>query len=131
MDIWLFGNPDLPEDALPLRLLPRLQKEFPEHLFSPVDPLDEWKMPEDLIIIDTVRGIEKVTIFTSLDEFRQAPHVTLHDFDLGMQLAFLKKLGKLSRISIIGIPSGLAEDTVLLEIASALRKLIAENTDCC
>lgn len=107
-EIWVFGNPDLTQDALPIQLLPRLQREFSAHTFTHQDPLDEWKMPDPLYLIDTVEGVGLVSVFTSLNAFQQAPHVTMHDFDLGTQLQFMKKLGKLpQQLFIFGIPSHL------------------------
>jgi len=119
--VWLFGNPDLAQDSLPLQLKDRLVAAFPSVQFEEKDPLDEWgKIPDPLIIIDTVKGIEVVTIFHSIDEFQRAPNVTMHDFDLGTQLAFLKKLGKLPKITIIGTPQVAAPSAAFEEIRQVL-----------
>ena len=107
--MWVFGNPDLPADALPLKLLPKLKKHFPKTKFLVLDPLDEWLIPDELLIIDTVEGIDRVRVFTSLEAFSQFRRVTMHDFDLGLQLEFLKKLGKLPRFVIFGLPPKLSE----------------------
>ncbi|MFZ6036138.1 MAG: hypothetical protein ACOYUK_03270 [Patescibacteria group bacterium] len=123
MQVWVFGNPDLSEDAVPVRLLPRLAQVFPHHLFIHQDPLDEWDMPERLYIIDTVQGVDLVSVFTSLEAFQNAPHVTMHDFDLGTQLQFMRKLGKLPReLFIFGIPSQLDPETAFSQLVPLLRQ---------
>lgn len=121
MEVWLFGNPDLPEDSLPLKLTPRLKKEFPATKFQVLDPLDEWDIPDKLFIIDTVQGVDLVSVFTSLEAFQQAPNVTMHDFDLGTQLQFLKKLGKLPKsLYIFGIPPHLKEGEAFTQLVGLL-----------
>lgn len=123
MEVWVFGNADLAEDSMPIELLPRLRKEFPRSTFIQQDPLDEWEMPQRLFIIDTVQGVELVSIFTSLDAFQNAPHVTMHDFDLGTQLQFMKKLGKLPKeLFIFGIPPQLSRDDAFSQLAGLLRQ---------
>lgn len=123
MEVWVFGNPDLTEDATPIQLLPKLRATFPEHTFVHQDPLDEWHMPERLYIIDTVQGVDVVSVFTSLDAFQNAPHVTMHDFDLGTQLQFMKKLGKLpNELFMFGIPAHLPADVAFDQLAGLLRQ---------
>ncbi|MFA6198326.1 MAG: hypothetical protein WC734_04220 [Patescibacteria group bacterium] len=125
-EIWLFGNIDLPQDSLPLRLQERLSSEFPNIKFIVQDPLDEWVMPEQLYIIDTVQGLDKVTVFNSLDQFQKTPSVTMHDFDLGMQLRMLQKVGQLPKLTIFGVPSGAPEDDVLTQLIEAIRTLLGK-----
>ena len=103
--VWIFGNEDLAGDNLPLELLPELQKRLPGVSFVVKDPNDEWDdIPRSLIIIDTVQGIKEVTVFTDLNQFQSTPHVTVHDFDLGMKLKWLQKLKKLPPFVIVGVP---------------------------
>ena len=123
MDIWVFGNPDLPEDALPLAILPDLRRRFPEHRFCVQDPLEEWDMPERLVIIDVVRGIDHVKTFSDVDAFEDAPRVTLHDFDLVMKLRWLKKLQKLPPTIILGVPGDYTRAAALGELTTLLRGL--------
>ncbi|MBI5037966.1 MAG: hypothetical protein HZC01_04675 [Candidatus Kerfeldbacteria bacterium] len=122
-EIWIFGNQDVAQDALPVQLMPRLQREFTQHRFTHQDPLDEWEMPDPLYLIDTVEGVNVVSVFTSLDAFQQAPHVTMHDFDLGTQLQFMNKLGKLPKqLFIFGIPSHLSAAVAYDQLVQLLRQ---------
>lgn len=122
--IFIFGNPDLDFDSLPLKILPSLKAKFPGINFEIKDPNEELDIPEELIIIDTVEGIGKVQIFDDLEKFTSHPHVSLHDFDLYSQLKYLKKLGKLKEIKIIGIPPTISEKEALKEIIKLLDSLL-------
>jgi len=113
MHIFIFGNPDLEIDSLPIQLLPDLRSKFPEHTFAVLDPNEEWNVPRDMNIIDTVVGIDTITVFDSLEVFIQAPKMTCHDFDAYTNLLFLKKLGKIDSVRILGIPPQTSKDTVL------------------
>ena len=69
MKIYIFGNPLVVEDSLPLDILPQLQKQFPDIHFSVVDPNENFP-PEgerNLIILDTVKGIPDVTLLDYSD----------------------------------------------------------------
>lgn len=112
MQVWVFGNADLKGDSVPLKLLPELKKRFPALEFVVKDPNENWEMPKKLIVIDTIAGIKDVTIFTSLGDFVRTPRVTMHDFDLGMKLAWLAKLKKLPPFVIIGVPAEVSENIV-------------------
>lgn len=123
MIVYVFGNPDLPDDSLPLKLIPELQKKFPQIQFETKDPNEEWDVPEELVIIDTVQGIRAVTVFDDLAAFAPAPRVTMHDFDAYANLRLLQKLGKLRKIKIIGIPAAAPENEALQEAILAIKNL--------
>ncbi len=99
MTIYVFGNPDIPEDSLPLRILPRLRLAFPDISFEIKDPNEEWDVPENLTVIDTAVGINGIHVFSDLETFSNTPRVSLHDFDALTQLRYLQKLGKLKKIT--------------------------------
>lgn len=122
MDIWIFGNTDLPQDALPLQLLPELQKEFPHDRFVVRDPNEEWVLPNQLIIIDTVVGLKHVRVFHDLTSFKASPRVTMHDFDAFTNLLWLEKMHKLPPLTIIGVPAK-NNGTINSELVAALRQL--------
>jgi hypothetical protein len=137
--VWLFGNPDLDSDNLPLKLLPELKKRLPGVEFKVMDPNDDWDFlsppyeggakgrsetdaDNRLIIIDTVQGIKEVTVFTDLNQFQSTPRVTVHDFDLGMKLRWLQKLKKLPPFVIIGIPAHSQVSEIVLDITAIVNR---------
>ncbi len=121
--VWVFGNPDFAPDALPLKILPALKRRLPEREFIVKDPHEEWNLPRKLVIIDTVRGIDAVTTFTSLDQFKKTPRLTVHDFDLLTNLKWLAKLNKLPPFLIIGLPPDIPADKAAAEITGLLRRI--------
>ena len=124
MTIYVFGNPDLQEDSLPLRMIPELKKHFPRVEFEIKDPNEEWNCPETLTIIDTVKGINEVKVFDGLAEFAEAPRVTLHDFDALANLRYLQKLGKLKKITIIGVPAEMPFAEAFAGVTTELNKFL-------
>lgn len=107
MKIYVFGNPLVAEDSLPLLILPQLQNKFPDIHFTVVDPNENFP-PEgerDLIILDTVKGISEVTLldYSDLATIEKNP-ISPHDYDLLLHLLLLKKMEKINKVKIIGIP---------------------------
>lgn len=124
MEVWIFGNPDVEEDSLPVRLLPHLQKKFPKVKFTLQDPLDEWTMPKDrLVIVDTVKGVKNVTRFEGLEQFSLSPHITLHDYDALSELQLRKKVHGLPALTIIGVPMRMGQDEALTKVCDLLAQL--------
>lgn len=128
MQVWIFGNPDLEQDALPIKMSEELKFRLPKLTFVFKDPNDSWEnLPEKLVIIDTIAGIKEVSIFTSLDDFLNVPRVSMHDFDLGTKLKWLAKIKKLPPFTIIGVPMGATEEGVIDKIVVLLRELSITN----
>ena len=122
MKILVFGNPLVEKDSLPLKLLPLLRKEFSEITFSEFDAAENLEnQGKDLIILDAVEGIEKVTMIEDIDVIKNERKYSLHDFDLGMTLKLLKKMKKIDSVRILGIPVNYEEKKAFEE----LKKLIA------
>lgn len=128
MIVYVFGNPDLPQDALPIRILGQLRQRFPSVHFEEKDSNEEWALPEHLIVIDTVQGIESVTVFNGLESFMSSPRVSMHDFDALTQLRLMQKLGKLKTVTVIGVPPTLGEHRAVKDVAEALQNLISRET---
>ncbi|MEK7127899.1 MAG: hypothetical protein AAB838_04235 [Patescibacteria group bacterium] len=90
MTVYVFGNNDVPRDTLEIKIIkPNDDVEFDSR--NPV-------------ILDTVEGIRKIKIFRNIDEIQKIKSSTVHDFDLGFQLKYLKKIGKIDGATIIGVP---------------------------
>ncbi len=109
MKIYVFGNPLVKEDSLPIRILPDLKKLFPHIQFIIADPNENFP-PEDekdLMILDAVKGIKRPMIL-DLDDFHPVisgkTPVSPHDYDLLFHLLLLKKNKRLKKIIIIGVP---------------------------
>ena len=113
MNVYVFGNPIVPEDNQAFKLLPFLKTKFPEINFIHADPtVNCWKGDKNLVIIDTVAGIDNVTEFTSFEKIQATQSLTVHDYDLYMDLKLMKKLGKIENFKIIGIPVALRNNTL-------------------
>jgi len=119
--IYIFGNPDLEMDSLPVKLIPELEKLYPQFTFILKDPNEEWDIPEEMIIIDTAVGLDNVTVFDDLESFTNTPNLSMHDFDALANLRYLKKLGRLKKIKIIGIPPEIDPKKALEMIGEILK----------
>jgi len=119
--ILIFGNPLLENDSLPIKLIPQLKKQFPDIDFEEVDPTEGLeKYGKNLTIIDTVEGIEKITIINNMEQLQTNKLFSMHDFDLAYNLKILKKLGMIESIKIIGIPMDINEENAIEEISKIL-----------
>ena len=80
-----------------------------------------------MTLIDTVVGLKEVELLTEkdLNKVVKMNRGTTHDYDLGFQLKYLKKLGKLKKVRIIGLPAGKKIDYE--RVRSILRKLVAQD----
>lgn len=120
--VYLLGNPLLKSDSIPIKLLPQLKKFCPDVSFQVFDPTEELQFDtkQNLTVIDAVIGIDKVTQFHDLDSFSFPPRVTVHDFDLLINLKILQKLKRVKDITIIGVPTKGKKMVILKEIINAL-----------
>lgn len=127
MLIYVIGNPLVKYDSLPLKLIPFLKTSFPAAEIIEADVNENFLPKKNSVIIDTVVGVDNVTLFTTLTDFTGPRLVTPHDYDLGFHLRLLQKLKKINKFSIIGIPQGKPERVIKLELARIIKKLIAET----
>lgn len=127
MKVSVFGNELVKSDKYPAQLIPRLSKQFPAIEFIHVDPTENWYQNEkEIIILDTIVGIDKVTIFNSLDSFENHTKITPHDYDLYMDLQLLMKIGKVKNVTIIGIPVLVQSSSVYSNVKMVLEKALNE-----
>jgi len=128
MRILVFGNALVKEDSLPLRVLPQLKKVFPEIEFREFDTAEDLeKESGELIILDTVKGIRKVEIFSDVDSFSESPRYSLHDFDLLFSLKLLKKMKLVKKVTIIGVPAKSEMKKTIEGVSNAIRMLQVNN----
>lgn len=123
--IYIFGNELLEFDNLPILLIPDLQKAFPEYEFIHQDPNDNLH-PEnkELIIIDSVEGINEVRILTDINQIIDSPKFSMHDLDLGFTLKLLKKIDHLNKVTIFCVPMIGDKEEVLTSLIRELKALI-------
>lgn len=120
--IYIFGNPLLPFDSLPLRLAPRLQAAVPEYEFIIADPNENLKpVNKELIIIDTIEDLDEVVVIDDVDKIKTEKIYSLHDFDLAYNLKLLQKLGELERVKIIGVPMEGDEEKIFEQIQKIVK----------
>jgi len=120
---YVFGNPLVREDNLPLKLIGKLKKKFPSLEFKEFDTVEDLDFEKELNIIDTVKGIKKVELIEDIDKIITNKIYSMHDFDLGYNLKLLKKLKMIDKVRILGIPMKIDEEEAFRE----LKELIKSN----
>ena len=117
----VFGNIMLRQDSLPLRLLPRLRRRFPDIEFREFDPSENLEEEgRNLNIIDTVEGIDKVAVITDIGRIRTQRLYSMHDFDLSHSLKLLKKLGYIDSVMILGVPADIGDEEAFAQLSEAI-----------
>lgn len=127
--IYVFGNADVRKDNKAVIAAKKLKSKFPQIVWEFVKPNQDlpFNGQKNVIVMDTIQGINQTTLLDErcLDQIKSVPRGTVHDFDLGFQLKYLKKLGLLKQIKIIGLP--LKGKVDYNRISSILRKLVAQD----
>lgn len=129
MNVYIFGNEDLSFDNQAIKVAEKLNGLIDGCDFINIKPNQDLPFVDekDVVIMDTVEGIEDIKIIEDEDlkNITLAGKTSTHDFDLGFQLKYLKKIGKLGKITIIGLP--MEKEVDYLRIQSILRKLVAQD----
>lgn len=125
--IYVFGNPLLKEDSLPLILLPKLKEKFKNIKFIELDSTENLPEEKNLVIIDTIINASKVVILKDLDKINFEKRCSLHDCDLGFNLKLMKKMGKIRDVTIIGVPPSIKEKIALKEISEIISSLLLRS----
>jgi|SRR3989304_4128210 len=127
MIILCVGNEADKKDSLPLEIMPLLKKKLPDLNFQKYDPTEELISVKDkLIFIDTVDKIKKITVFNSLSAFAASPNISVHDYDLYLELSLRKKLKKLKDFLIIGLPAHATSEKAAFEVCKILESAVAD-----
>ena len=129
MNVYVFGNEYVAEDIRAIDVAQELHNTVEGVSFVFVGPNEEVPFADEprVVILDTIQGIQNVALVEG-DEFDGlllSPRGSVHDFDLTFQLRYLKKLGKLGEVTIIGIPQEGEVDHLLIK--SIFRKLVAQD----
>ena len=129
MNVYVFGNEYIAEDKRAIEVARELEGAIEGISFIFVNPNEDVPFVDQrlAVILDTVEGIQDVALVEGdrIDGLVLSPRGSMHDFDLGFQLRYLRKLGKLGKVTIIGIPQEGEVD--YLRIKSILRKLVAHD----
>ena len=129
MNVYVFGNEHVAEDKRAIEVAGELHNEAKGVSFIFVRPNEDVPFADEprVFILDTVQGIQDMALVEGdeIDTLVLSPRGSVHDFDLTFQLRYLKKLGKLGEVTVIGIPQegGLNH----LRIKSIVRKLVAHD----
>ena len=123
MNVYVFGNPDYPLDNLAIKVA----KKIKDVNFVFVKPNEDLPFADEkkVILIDVVQGLEREEVIEDIDRLSVTRGSTAHDYDLGFQLKYLGKLGKLGKVIIIGLPMG--KRINYLRIQSIFKKLVAQD----
>ena len=129
MKVYVFGNEDDVVDKRAFTIQKKLRKEYSDVHFEQVKPNQDLPFADEknVYILDVVVGLKKPTLLDekNIDNFTASPRSSVHDYDIGVQLKYLKKLGKIGRVFILGIP---AEGTIDYDsIQSIFKKLVAQD----
>ena len=129
MKVYVFGNQDVPEDRRAIEVAERLEGTIEDASFHFVQPNEDVPFVDEkrVVILDTVQGIRGVALIpdSEIDGFVLSPRGSVHDFDLAFQLKYLKKIGRLGRVYVVGLPREGEVD--YLRVRSILRKLVAQD----
>jgi Ni,Fe-hydrogenase maturation factor len=108
MKIYVFGNEYVGQDKRAIDVARELEGTIKDISFVFVDPNEDVPFVDErkVVILDTVWGIRDVVLVEGdgIDRLVLSPRGSVHDFDLAFQLRYLKKLNKLGKVTIIGIP---------------------------
>lgn len=122
MKIFVFGNPLVNKDSLPLKILPKLEKRFSEIEFREADPTEVLEYSDNEVwILDSAKGIDDVTVLENLTKLEIPNRFSVHDYDLSFDLKLLKKLGKLNKVNIIAVPVGMNEKEAYQKVTKLLK----------
>ncbi len=128
--VYVLGNPLEEVDALPIKFLPRLREAFPSFDFVEIDPTENFPEEEHLVIVDTIINATQVIVWTDVNAIKSSPSYSLHDFDLGMTLKLMKKMGKLKQVTIFGVPpgqSGRSEKEIFQQLVETMSNSLLKN----
>src|SRR5215210_2826017 len=129
MNVYVFGNEYVAEDKRAIEVARELEGTIEGISFVFVNPNEDAPFVNErhVVILDTVQGIREVALVEGVEiaTLVLSPRGSVHDFDLAFQLRYLKKLGKLGDVTVIGVPQEGEVDHLLIK--SILRKLVAHD----
>ena len=129
LNVYVFGNENLDFDSNALSVVNGIGEGLAGVEFVIVNPNEDLPFAggQDVVIMDVVEGLTEVKLIENdeLEKVILPPRTTTHDFDLGFQLKYLKKLGKLGKVTLIGLP--MRGEINYNRIHSIFKKLVAQD----
>ena len=129
MKVYVFGNKDAPGDEGAIEVAEGVGGAVDGVSFVFVGPNEDVPFVDEerVVILDVVHGMREVALISGdyIDRFAPPPRGTVHDFDLAFQLKYLKKIGRLGEVHVVGIPQDGEVDYD--RVRSILRKLVAQD----
>jgi hypothetical protein len=129
MNVYAFSKEYVAVDISAIEVARELENTVEGISFILVDPNEDVPFVNEpkVVLLDTIQGIRDVALVEGdeIDTLVLSPRGSVHDFDLTFQLRYLKKLGKLGEVTLIGIPP--EGELNHLRIKSIFRKLVAHD----
>ena len=129
MKVYVFGNEYVVEDRRAIEVARELEGTIDGISFVFVNPNADVPFVGErrVVILDTVESIPDVALIEGdeIDRLISSPRGSVHDFDLTFQLKYLRKINRLGRVAIVGIPQEGEID--YRRIQSIFRKLVAHD----
>ena len=129
MKLYVFGNPEVESDNNAIKTSEKLKRNFTEIEFIYVKINEDLPFigEENVVLMDVIEGLEEVKVLSekAFSKLLLGPRNSVHDFDLGFQLKYLNKIGKLNKVTIIGLP--MLHEVNYNSVQSILRKLVAQD----
>ncbi|MBU1201595.1 MAG: hypothetical protein KJ583_06815 [Nanoarchaeota archaeon] len=120
MRVLVFGNPYLKYDSLAVEIAKELQLQGVE--FVMCDSPEQIMQEKFDYIMDVVEGINEIKVFDNLKLLNPHRMFSLHDFDVTFFLGLMERLGKLNKVSIIGIPTNYDKEKAKKKVKAILEK---------
>lgn len=121
MRIHVFGS-YYEGDFIAFKIAKRLKTECEHEFVFSKDPT-ELIYEDNLIIMDAVKDIKKVTVFWNVDDLKESNILSAHDLDLGYFLKLADSMGMKRRLTIIGLPMAGDFDKISEQVMDSLQQL--------
>jgi Ni,Fe-hydrogenase maturation factor len=120
----VFGNEYFEGDNLAVNVAKELDLDniAVERCYS-VDDLFNYYCYEKILVMDVVKGIDRVMLVEDINKIKEHKLYSLHDFDLGFFLKLMKRLGNLKELKIIGIPQKGDRNKIKEEVLEILKRI--------
>ncbi|MCB9371134.1 hypothetical protein H6501_06040 [Candidatus Woesearchaeota archaeon] len=118
--VHVFGSEDMVEDSVPFLLARKLANDLDLKLFHFECSFDFNSLiflEENVLMLDVVKGIDRVCLLTDPSDLVLEHSVSCHDLDLGFFLSLQRECGSLKKLSLLAVPYG-AEDLDALALSA-------------